>query len=253
MTMNKVIAEIEASIIDPGELKENSELVVHNCLDEKVNDLNSTHLWFCDLDQQFSPAWLSLLSTSERGRADRLKTPQERQRFAVRCAFTRHLLGAITNQPPESLQFSNGVCGKPQLAGPASGSWGDTEGLPHFNLSHCENVLGMAVAFGREVGIDLEVVKTDIDPLALAAVHFSREDYELLWALPANVRSHRFYRLWTRREALAKMEGNGIVEQRDVGPAAIAVWKMQSFEFALDKELVAGAVALEDPHRYTRR
>src|SRR5206468_2895027 len=112
------------------------------------------------------------LSASELARAERLKSRLARRRFVARCAFVRHVLGDLAGVPPAALEFRDGPHGKPRLAFPGDAN-GERVAALDFNLSHSENVLALAVAFGGEVGIDVEVVQPGVDVLAVAEAHFT--------------------------------------------------------------------------------
>jgi 4'-phosphopantetheinyl transferase len=65
------------------------------------------------------------------------------------------------------------------------------------------------VAAGREVGIDLEIVRTDLDYPEMALHCMSDRERSELFVLPPEERLAAFYRLWTRKEAYLKGSGTG--------------------------------------------
>jgi len=234
-----------------------TEFVVHSSPSVIVRDFQRPHVWICDLDADpvvaCSPpvAWFpdhsatsgrSLLSASELARAERLKSLLERRRFLARCAFVRHVLGNLTGVAPAALEFHEGTHGKPRLA--CSVAANGRPAALGFNLSHSDNVLALAVAFGREVGIDVEVVQPGVDVLAIADAHFTAEESAWLRALRASECSLAFYRLWTRKEALAKADGRGIGSLPAVESRADSQWQLHSFAFKLGEKQIVGALAL---------
>jgi len=56
---------------------------------------------------------------------------------------------------PEVLEFRVGARGKPELVLPGRAA-DDPVAALKFNLSHSENILALAVAFHRDVGVDVE-------------------------------------------------------------------------------------------------
>jgi 4'-phosphopantetheinyl transferase len=141
------------------------------------------------------------------------------------------------------LEFRDGKHGKPRLAFPGDLT-GERLAALDFNLSHSENVLALAVAFGGEVGIDVEVVNPAVDLLAVAEAQFAKEDFAWLRALPASECTNGFYRLWTRQEALAKADGRGIASRPAVAARTDSPWQLHSFAFKLGDKEIVGALAL---------
>lgn len=113
------------------------------------------------------------------------------------CAASYHLLCralkekyGITTQPT----FLTGEHGKPLLA-----EFPDI----HFNLSHCSHAIACAVG-DRPVGIDVESTDRHISSSLLRYTMNDREQEEIANDPKA------FFRLWTRKEALVKMQGTGL-------------------------------------------
>jgi 4'-phosphopantetheinyl transferase len=79
-----------------------------------------------------------------------------------------------------------------------------------FNLSHSGDYCVCAVALGREVGIDVEAVRPDVECLQLADRFFTKREWEDLRTTPEQRRYERFFRYWTCKEACLKAQGIGI-------------------------------------------
>src|SRR2546422_716189 len=221
-----------------------SDVVIHNLASEPITDYRGIHLWFADLDKQNTePAPFSLLSTSELVRAARLKNRRERQRFIASRVFTRRVLGNITGIASKSLEFHNDKCGKPRLCVKAQVRHGPSRSVLGFNVSRSENILGLAAGRDCELGIDVEVLNPGLDVLAIAQAGLEQADYDLVRSSTVGERALVFYRVWTRREAFAKMKGHGIAS--DHTPSLPAVpWCLHSFELALGQKEVVGCLAV---------
>ncbi len=141
------------------------------------------------------------------------------------------------------MAFRGGKHGKPRLALPAAADDGRLAAL-HFNLSHADNALALAVTFGRRVGIDIEVVDPGVDVLAVARTHFTAEEFEWFRVLSAREGLVAFYRLWTRKEALVKADGRGIAARPAVAARADPQCTLCSFGFKLGEKEIVGALAL---------
>lgn len=156
-----------------------------------------------------------VLSEDERERADRYRIERDRARFVVGRGLLRRVLALYLEQAPERLRFAYGPHGKPELAG--------SRGVNlRFNLAHSDELALLAIALGREVGIDVERVRTDLDVEPLAARYFSPRENAILAALPAEQRSRAFYTCWTRKEAYVKALGEGLGLSLDSFSVALA-------------------------------
>ncbi len=84
----------------------------------------------------------------------------------------------------------------------------------HLSVSHAANAVALAVA-PFPVGIDLERVDPEFDPLSIDPVVFGARDFAFVNKMQAEaVRRDHFYRLWTLKEARLKHLGRTLA----VGP-----------------------------------
>lgn len=222
-------------------------LVVHAGPDEPIRDLRRNHAWFCDLDSEGADAAaVSLLSVAERHRAARFKRDLDRTRYVARRAFVRRVLAGLVGRPAGSIEFVRRGCGKPVVARRV-GVLQDRELLLEFCVSHSQNVLGMVTTADREIGFDLEIVRPALDTLAVAATLLPDSSLRMLESRTGRERDLLFYHLWTRNEALTKLQGRGLDCRHAHDPPRIARWTVRSFSFVAQARRVVGAVALEKP------
>jgi 4'-phosphopantetheinyl transferase len=175
-----------------------------------------------------------LLSPAEKERADRLRVPVKRREFTIARAILRSCLGAAAGVEPGAIVFTFGDHGKPRLASPAT-EFG-------FNISHSRGAVALALVRGREVGIDIEKVRTDIKAEALAARFFSQRENDLLSRISGTEMLTAFFDCWTRKEAVLKAIGAGLS------------LSLASFDVSLDPdraELLA--TRWEEDHQITLR
>jgi 4'-phosphopantetheinyl transferase len=195
----------------------------------------------------------AVLSGAERERAGRFAFARDARRYIVARARLRELLGARLEVPPGSVALATDAHGKPMLADPAQGD--DLR----FNLAHSDEMAVYAFSFGRDVGIDVEAVRTLRDTDALAAQWFSRREYEEYQALDPRQKLLGFFNCWTRKEAFVKALGEGLSRRLDSfdvslapgapaellriepGPGDDRRWHMESFSPA--RGFVAAVVA----------
>jgi 4'-phosphopantetheinyl transferase len=168
---------------------------------------NTVDLWAFELA---GPAALvevcrSLLSPTERQRADRFVFARDRVRHTVAHGVLRRLLGLYCGLPPETLQFEVTSAGKPSL------QTGSTR-IPgiRFNLSHSEDRALMAVSDGLELGVDLERIRCNIDALSISHHYFFGAEREAIEGAPEETRHDLFFRYWTAKEAVLKAQGIGL-------------------------------------------
>lgn len=148
-----------------------------------------------------------VLSPSEQERADKFRFEVDRRRSVIGRGYLRLLLGQILCIPPKSLEFKCDEFGKPHLT--ASGP------TPEFNLSHSGNLILIAIAWGRAVGVDIEKLRTDLEPGEIASRFFSANECKALASLVGSARYEAFFACWTRKEAYLKARGVGLSSPLD--------------------------------------
>jgi 4'-phosphopantetheinyl transferase len=156
-----------------------------------------------DIGAEAADASAALLSCEERRRARRFARDQERRRFTVARSRLRHLLGARLAVAPEDIELEYAAGGKPRLH-PRFG--GDLR----FNVSHYEDVAAFAFANGREIGIDVEGVRSLPDADDIAALASSPREHRTYLALDPEQKPRAFFNCWTRKEAFVKALGEGL-------------------------------------------
>jgi 4'-phosphopantetheinyl transferase len=171
---------------------------------EQIGD--GIHVWHAALERDAdSLNRLEVtLSLDEKARADRFHFANDRKRFVAARGLVRTLLGKYLQRPPASLEFSYGKHGKPFLSGENISS-----GLC-FNVSHSAGVAAYAIARGRNLGVDVELVRAEFGGENIARRYFSSHEVSDLLTLPAEGRAKGFFHCWTRKEAYLKATGMGL-------------------------------------------
>ena len=160
-------------------------------------------LWTVDIGSlgEDSDRLLALLAPDERDRAGGMASAAASRRFVAARAAMRAVLGAETGAEPESLRLEYGDRGKPRLTG---------EGELRFNVSHSGGLALVALARGREVGVDVERIRPRARLDGIARRSFSTAEVEALARGGEEHRLERFYAVWTAREAFVKATGRGL-------------------------------------------
>jgi 4'-phosphopantetheinyl transferase len=208
---------------------------------------DEVHVWRTTLDMAASgfAKLRQILSPEEQERADRFHFEVDRRRSVIGRGYLRLLLGEILDLPANKLQFEYDEFGKPSLT--------PGQGLPlQFNVSHSGDLILIAITVGRAVGVDVERIRTDLDPDSIAARFFSANECKILASLAGPVRYQAFFVCWTRKEAYLKARGIGLslsLDQFDVSflpneeprllatrhdPAEARRWRLQALDLSGD-------------------
>jgi 4'-phosphopantetheinyl transferase len=171
--------------------------------------INEVHVWRTSVDLAASDfaRLQQILSSDEREKADRFRFEVDRRCSVIGRGSLRVLLGQILDLPPESLQIECNEFGKPGLA--------KNHLQLRFNLSHSGNLILIAVARGRAVGVDVEKIQSNLDLDAIAARFFSTNERKILASLVGSARQQAFFSCWTRKEAYLKARGLGLTVPLD--------------------------------------
>jgi 4'-phosphopantetheinyl transferase len=178
----------------------------HDC--ELSNE--EVHVWAADLDEislvkEFAP----LLSPDEAERAARFHFQHDRGNFIAARGLLRTILAHYTKISAANLQFSYSENGKPSLVSAAQ------FGNLNFNLSHSDGLALYAVTRNRDLGIDVESMRPFADMDEIAVRCFSNEEQSSLRSLESPQQEEKFFRYWTRKEAVLKCSGEGFSAVRE--------------------------------------
>lgn len=111
--------------------------------------------------------------------------------YQLLCDGLEHEYG-ITDKPI----FSYGEHGKPSIIG--------HEDI-HFNLSHCKTAVACAIS-DKPIGIDIESIR----PAKETVIRYAMNDDEVQQILTSPNPDLEFTRLWTMKESVLKLTGEGI-------------------------------------------
>jgi 4'-phosphopantetheinyl transferase len=195
---------------------------------------NTIDVWLISLTQPGDSyaSLTGLVSSAERERAAKFRFDVHRRRFVIAHAALRSILLQYLKTAPTDLQFVDSVNGKPRLAAELAGS-----GV-QFNLSHSYEVALLGVTRGREIGVDIELVKEDYAFGDVAARFFTAKELAAFRVLPAHLQRQAFFKCWTSKEAFLKAKGIGLSgkldeveitladDQRALIHASVPGWKL---------------------------
>lgn len=157
---------------------------------------------------------------------------------------------AITEQPT----FVYGAHGKPYLQT-------KNPSRPHFSLSHCREAVACVID-ESPCGIDIECTERKVTD---SIIRYSMDETEQALIRQSDNPRHAFLRLWTRKEAVAKLLGTGLqanrmkdlltsghyhIETREaerwVMSVASGMTRLAEYEPTLDVESEMGTIDLFD-------
>ena len=162
------------------------------------------HLWRFRLDPppEIIGKLRPLLSPDETARADRLRIPSKKREFIAARGRLRQILARYLDMLPSTLDFNYGPAGKPLLALPAAPF--------SFNLAHAGHWGLLGLSAQGQIGVDVEWLERPIDIRQIAGWSFREDPQAELATLPPEMKSHRFFQLWTAQEARLKALGTGL-------------------------------------------
>lgn len=164
---------------------------------------HEVHVWTVALDLCARLESLtSSLDSDEKDRSLRFLRERDGVRYAASHAALRDILSRYLGCGPRDVRLETGSWGKPVLA-PRGAA-----GLS-FNMTHAEDVAMIAVAAGREVGVDVEYPRDQVDFAGIAGRFFAPSEAAPVLAAHGAEQVTAFYRIWTRKEALIKATGLG--------------------------------------------
>jgi len=157
-----------------------------------------------DLDRWSEPGLdPATLDAGDRARAGRIRDADARCRLLARRSVTRRLLADSLDVTSSAVTVER-TCsnchatdhGRPFVMGAAI----------EFSVSSCRGTAVVAISEGP-VGVDVEVVRCDIEPLAFA---LSDDERQGVLALAPDQQGMAFLRLWTAKEAVLKAAGMSV-------------------------------------------
>jgi 4'-phosphopantetheinyl transferase len=168
-------------------------------------------IWFANIDRPSSDIrnFEALLSPREASRAQRFRFMRDRNRYVVRHGILRTLLARYIDIRPRQVDIQCDANGKPYLAGRQN------EGCLQFSDSHSDTYAAFAFCRYSRIGVDIEKIRELPEMLEIVARHFTRRENAELLSCPEAGRADLFFRFWTRKEALLKALGEGLLRNLD--------------------------------------
>ncbi len=152
-------------------------------------------------DASYQRHW-SVLDATEQAHAHKMTSVVRCKEYVQIHALLRYQLATILHVAPERIVINKTQSGKPYLV--------DYPELV-FNISHTKELFLIAISTHCQLGIDIEYCKPRHNFEGLVYKCFSSIEREYWFQLSESERLTAFYKFWTRKEALVKATGHGIV------------------------------------------
>lgn len=162
-------------------------------------DPNRTQLFRINVEYSYPKIkglYSTLLSKKELIRAERFYHLRDQKNFLVRRCYLRLTLSRLMGLAPTQLDFQTKANKKPFVHG------------QEFSTSHSGEYAVIAVGPGP-IGVDIEWIDGALDFSSIADACYSEAERMYL---NSPQEPSKFYGLWTRKEALLKASGEGIVD-----------------------------------------
>nr|WP_298719050.1 4'-phosphopantetheinyl transferase superfamily protein [uncultured Steroidobacter sp.] len=156
-------------------------------------------------DPRLHREYRALLTEEERGKEFRFYFPDDQRRYLVTRALVRTVLSRYLHVPPTDWRFSNNRYGRPEIANLTR----DECGLC-FNISHTRGLIALGVTQRRELGVDVENLRTREVSLEIADRFFAKAEVAELATVPRERQQDRFFEYWTFKESYIKARGMGL-------------------------------------------
>lgn len=179
--------------------------LIIDCVDWKKfheDDVNSneTHIFKILIREYFKKIqdYTSILSEEELIKSDRYQHHNSKITYITSRYFLRKTLCLFMSENnPSSIRFYYKENKKLAVDG------------VEFNISHSGNMLLVAINTSP-IGVDVELIKKDFDFEQILETCFNSNEIEII--NQSEDRLLKFYNLWTRKEALLKATGEGLVD-----------------------------------------
>lgn len=178
----------------------------------------------------------TILDEAELHRAERYHFEKDRNRFIICRALLKLILAKQTDVNVPDLKIGTEVNKKPYLI---------SDNSIKFNLSHTDDLAIIALC-NKDVGIDLEYQNEDFNFKEVLTHVYSNEEVNTI--LKSENQRYKFYKFWTRKEAIVKAIGTGINEHLLLVPAIDGHHKVDSFIIYGIKNVSVLSFDLEQNH-----
>jgi 4'-phosphopantetheinyl transferase len=167
---------------------------------------NEVHVWRSSLvlNSKILHRLSLTLSADELERANSFHFQKDQCSFIAGRGVLRSILANYLQTRPKEIGFTYNTRGKPSIDNVPSRS------EINFNLSHSHGLALYAFTIRREIGIDIERLRSNLSFERIAKRFFTTEESDTLNTLADDEIMEEFFKLWTHKEAYIKAKGKGL-------------------------------------------
>ena len=144
------------------------------------------------------------LDPDEISRASRFHFDRDRKRYIARHGLLREILGHYLSMRPAEVQFAYNSHGKPFLSDDLQ-----SQDL-NFNISSSRDLTLFVFVRGRQIGVDIEKIRQNIEFEELVERFFSENEGKAFQLVNPQSKLQTFFCIWARKEAYIKAQGQGL-------------------------------------------
>lgn len=177
----------------------------------RLRATGEAHVWWWPLEDRVDQADFDLLDEVEQVRARRYRAEKDAAAFIRTRAASRRAIGELLGVDARTVALGRRVCpgcgdlehGPPAVASPAVGL--------AVSLTRTSGCGVLALHAGDWIGVDVEALRP-VESGSLASVVLAPAEHAYILSLPAGPeRTAAFHRVWTRKEAVLKGVGLGLL------------------------------------------
>ncbi|MEO9892384.1 4'-phosphopantetheinyl transferase superfamily protein [Aurantibacter sp.] len=165
------------------------------------------------------------LSADEHLRASKYRFEKDRAVYITARYLLRTLISSYLEINPKEIVFDYSEYDKPTYLGNIE---------LDFNVSHSGNRIIIGLAKQQIIGVDIEKIKNDFNPIELANNVFSNDEINALSEYNGEELYRAFYRGWTRKESFIKAVGEGLS------------YPLKSFSVTIDNDETASFLSINN-------
>lgn len=143
----------------------------------------------------------AVLCEEELAKAGRFLRESDRESSLVARSVLRVLFSGYTGIPASEIHFQYLETGKPHVA--------DSD--IDFNVSHSGEWVVLAIGRNRNIGVDVEKIRREMDVMSIASRYFTPEEAALIEN--AEDQHALFFHHWARKEAYIKACGSALFRE----------------------------------------
>ncbi|MBC3918092.1 4'-phosphopantetheinyl transferase superfamily protein [Undibacterium sp. CY18W] len=168
----------------------------------------ATEVWVASLAQlrEYRSGLQDLLNSTEQARCQRYLHQDDRDRYLGGRAVVKLAVARSTGLPVQDIFIALEASGKPSIA------FAQTTAIqaPAISISHAGDLVIVALGYGADIGVDVELLHQDVNLDELMPVVCSNSEIAEVNRLDGKSRTQKFYEFWVLKEACLKATGDGL-------------------------------------------